>query len=317
MPETLPEKKPWAQSMLATSIVGIVLCCMAFWFGLLFVCLIPLQWVYYKTGPRPALLIGVLVMVLMAGGQLIACWIQFGNIQAMVILEIVIVCAMVIGLALLQNRAKPLPAWTRIILCYGVIVLCLAIMWLLLSFQTGMLAKLDQEMSGMMAAIGFKFDTGDTKNLWLELTLISLPIGLLVMVLINWYAATWFWRRRSVQWSANSALANFRIAEYMVWPLLFSLAGIGLGLVMELPLLLQAALSWVCLGVGFIYFLQGLGILAAAIERRRNPHGRALSLPLVCAILFTLPVINVVAAVAITLLGVLELWVRMRPATHA
>lgn len=304
-------------SMLSISI-GLLVSAIFFMTPLLFICLIPLQWVYHKTGPSAGTKSSLIAMVLMVGAQLVIYRLMFGQLTMAAAFDVALPIALVAGLMILNLRwkGKGIVAWLRIILVYFVIFVIMSPTVENMFGNSELRSQFEAMISATATSFGMPTIEKTTLDLFLELSIRLVPLLLTVLVLFNWYVTTWFWRRRSLQWSASSALANFRIAEYMVWPLLFGLAVFAASLVVKLPLLVERLSAMVSLGMILLYLLQGLGIIAAFLARRRNPISRPLPLPLVCAILFLTP-LSTVAMVVVPLLGVLEIWVRMRPVTHA
>lgn len=286
--------------------------------GMDLLCLLPLQWVYHKAGQRAGFLCGSLALGLSAGGQLAASWILLHAVGWDYWLSVGVLAPSVLALMALNGLAgKGAAPWARLLAAYAVNLAAAAGIVAWVTGDPAASAKVGDYIKSLLGLMLRAPVDADLAAATLQGMAAVLPLTLSFWVACCWYAATWFWRRRFLRWSAASALANFRIAEYMVWPLLFGLGLLVYGLAAPVPPPLRLAAQWLSLGMGFLYFLQGLGVIAYQFERRKNPGARSLPLPLVCAIPATLPLVNVVFLLGVAFLGVLELWVRMRPATHA
>jgi cytochrome c oxidase assembly factor CtaG len=234
-------------------------------------------------------------------------------------LLIAILFVLAAGLVLLNLRIhgrKP-AAWLRVLAVYALAAVVITPMVASITVDPefrSILAEVMGEMAKSLDSAGG--DEGALVSFMLDLAVRTYALGVTLFVLFCWYVVTRFRRRSPVQWRAAVALANFRIAEYVVWPLLASLAVFGAGRVVNLPPTIDIAVTVAMFGMVLLYFLQGLGIIAAWFGRLGNPGMRRMGLPLVLATLFLVPVLNFVLIVGIPLLGVLELWVSMRPATH-
>lgn len=277
-----------------------------------------LQLMFYKTGTRNALVWGVISAVLMTGARLVAYRFLGEASGSLMVFDLAVPVLSVLGLGLLNltvgGRAPA--AWIRVSAVYAAMALVITPAAAAAFADPAIKTLLGSEFTALAGSIGM----GQLDSWWVDFSLQLLvrsgALGLTVFVLFCWYAATRFQRRRPVQWFGALALANFRIAEYMVWPLLVGLAAFGAGRVASLPPTVDTAVTVFALGMLFLYSLQGLGIISAFFVRQRNPGMQRIGLPLVLAILFLVPVLNFVLLVGIPLLGVLELWIRMRPATH-
>jgi len=284
----------------------------------LIVNLILLQMYFYKTGSRNAIVCGGISLILMTGARLVAYRFlleQFGPEAAF---DVALPFALTFGLLILNLRVRGQQpaAWIRVVACYALAVaIVLPSAWLTYS-SPEIKSFLHKQMIDFGHAFGMETVDQALLDFSLDLFIKAGPLFATLVILFCWYAATRFQRRPPIQWWAGLALANFRIAEYMVWPLLVGLAGFGAGRVVSLPPAVDVGCAVLSLGMVFLYTMQGLGIVSAFFARRRNPGMRRIALPLVLAILFLMPFVNVALLVALPLMGVLEIWIRMRPATH-
>lgn len=149
----------------------------------------------------------------------------------------------------------------------------------------------------------------------LRMGLSMLPLVISFMVLGNALLAQWMYVRRTARsWSVVKPLSQFRVPPVLVWGFLLGFAGLVLELVVKLPdtytmvLLLVAQTFWL------LYFIQGLGIVSALLERKKL--GRIV-LPLLVVLVLTVPYLNVAIVLLLALLGVLELWINFRPSADA
>lgn len=106
-------------------------------------------------------------------------------------------------------------------------------------------------------------------------------------------------------------VAQFRLSDAYVWPLIGSLAVILLGLVVELGALELAAWN---AGVTllFLYGVSGIGVLQYFLRRFRVPRGMRVLLAILLAILVLSPRANLAVFILIPGLGVSEIWLKYR-----
>ncbi len=282
------------------------------------VVLVLLQLIFYKAGSQRALVWGVIAVVLMTGTRFFAYRFLLEGTPAVMTFDIVMPIVSVVALWLLNLRVQghAMAAWIRVATVYAFIALVLTPATIQTFTDPAFKTMLSTVFSAMESSFGLEAGKGTLMAFSLDILIRTGALWLTLMVLFCWYAATRFQRRKPVQWYAALALANFRIAEYMVWPLLVGLAVFGAGRVGLVPPAVDMVVTIFTLGMVFLYFLQGLGIISTFFGRQRNPGMQKLGLPLVLAILFLAPVINLVLLAGIPLLGVLELWISMRPVTH-
>jgi hypothetical protein len=260
----------------------------------------------------------VISVILMTGTRLLAYRFLSEGTPNGIAFDLGVPVLSVLALALLNLRigGRALAPWMRVGAAYALLALFITPAAAAAFADPKLQAILTEEFGALAQSLGLEQMDGYWLRFSLDLLVRSGALGMTLFVLFCWYAATRFQRRAPVQWYAGLALANFRIAEYMVWPLLVGLAAFGAGRVTAMSPPLDTAVTVFALGMVLLYLLQGLGIIAAWFSRQRNPGMQRMGLPLVLAILFLVPVLNFVLLAGIPLLGVLELWIRMRPATH-
>jgi hypothetical protein len=233
------------------------------------------------------------------------------------LIAILLVLGTGLAIPLLRINGRRPSAWLRILAVYALAAAVVTPMVADAAADPEFKVILKEALAGMSGGAELSdADSAAFMEMMVALSVRSYPLGITLFVLFCWYVMARFRRRQPVQWRASAALAKFRIAEYVVWPLLASLATFGAGRVVQYPPAIDIAVTVTMLGLVLLYFFQGLGIVCARLERSEIPGMRRMGLPLVLAILFLVPVLNFVLVVGLPLLGVLELWIRMRPATH-
>ncbi len=132
-----------------------------------------------------------------------------------------------------------------------------------------------------------------------------------LLLAFSWWAGSLIGARSARRPSGVTRLQDFRLPEGYVWPLIGSLALVGLGQLVPTGAVDFAAWN-LALIMLFLYGLVGLGILRFLLARAGTPGGLWVGLVLMLVILAFIPRVNLAMAILIPGLGVSETWIKYR-----
>lgn len=130
-----------------------------------------------------------------------------------------------------------------------------------------------------------------------------------LVVCASWWLGTNIGNR--TRGASPRQLVDFRLPDWLAWPLIVSWAVVLLGIVTD-----TGALDFAAWNVGlvllFTYAMQGIGILHALLERRGSGPGVKSLLGVALVVLLFWPGVNLIIIVGLPGLGVSEIWIKFR-----
>ncbi len=141
--------------------------------------------------------------------------------------------------------------------------------------------------------------------------------GFFLMIYLNWYIGTHMGRRtqfgsvRLAAFQDRLRPEGLKMPDYMIWLLLVSWGSVILSLYVEIGPL-QYVVWNLALVVGFLYGLQGIGIVQYLMRKRSVSRGLRYVLIIAVVALLFVPVANLVVLIGFPLFGVSETWIHYR-----
>ena len=294
--------------------------------------LVPLQIVRVRRGGKAFLLACGFALLATFGVRLALSGRTLGPAsRPFLLLELVLLLCLVGGLAWLQlpelsGRPARLPGGRAARLLAAAAAAGLVSIPLILYLRasqafTGTLAQIFSTLAGVLnqvSAQGLDLKPGEqlVKPEQLQamvgsMLLRSYLADYVLLLAFSWWVGSLIGARSAGKPSGVSRLQDFRLPEGYVWPLIGSLALLGLGqLVPTGPADIAA---WnLALIMLFLYGLAGLGILRFLLARAGAPGGLWAGLILMLVVLAFIPRVNLAIAILIPGLGVSETWIKYR-----
>ncbi len=130
-----------------------------------------------------------------------------------------------------------------------------------------------------------------------------------IMISCSWFIADAIQRRRNRR--DQFKLANFKVPEIMIWPLIITLAIVFLDVFIGMSwfgyIMWNSAFVMV-----FLYGLHGIGLIKYLLNRYEVPGSGRRLIAISIFVVLLLPGINLILLIGVPVLGVSELWIRYR-----
>jgi hypothetical protein len=306
--------------------------------------LIPLQVLYIRRGKKSfgwaAVLSSVLIIVIglvltrrWTTGEALTSATALSLQMPSLVFELAVVVLMIGGLALIQlpemNPELRLPRYprvTRLVLVTGITGILSVPVILYLTGNEAFTATIEEFFTAIVQATNSAISSSQSETLSVAVQPIQVDalLGFISMILRRtylfyyfliltfcWWLGTIIGARSMGKQPGLTRVADFKLPDRYVWPLIASLALVVLNLV--IPARPLEILAWnALLMLGFLYGISGLGIIRFLLRKRNVRPGVRWLLFIGIIILAMTPRFGIVVFILIPGLGVSEVWLKYR-----
>jgi hypothetical protein len=290
--------------MLLSALAAVLL----FYSGLFaFLFAVPVQVTFTRRGPEQGivstLLTGALIVVIHAL-QVLQLEAAADGTLGLLLLDALMPLGMLAGVTIL-NVDRSHPWWLRLLFGAAVAVAAaIPSLRLLAQAATGE-GPLGEQLAGMLAMIGVQ----ENPDVWLravqQLVFNSVGLGLTAAI-----AATW-WMGRGIVFRSYGLVQSLRVArvpDTLVWAVIAGLALVVTSWLGERAML--SAIGWnILLVSGFLYGIQGTGLVQHVLRRRGMSAAGERWVVTVALMLLFIPGINLIVTAGLPLFGLSEVWI--------
>jgi hypothetical protein len=133
-------------------------------------------------------------------------------------------------------------------------------------------------------------------------------VGLLVMLLVNWYLGVWLAHRFSTGVPGPPRVDRFVVPPQGIWVLIASAAGVMVSLVTEIAVVEPVAWNLALVALLF-YALEGIGVGRYLLRRYQVSQGLRMLIAVGVIVLLFIPGVNLIVLLGLPGLGVSEIWI--------
>jgi len=296
--------------------------------------LIPLQIVLIRKGRKSFAITLVLALTFIIAVKLILLGrMQVPAVAPFLLVEIATVLSLMGGLVLIQLpelspgfESYRLPRVLRLLIATGVAGALSAPVILYLRGNEEFILGMQEIFSALASNLNRAFSEAETFNLLsgsglfeaeslMQISstflLRSFLFDYFLLLTFSWWLGTIIGARTVGKKHGLTRVADFKLPDTYVWPLIVSL-GLVLGTLL-LPVEFLEILAWNSLLIlAFLYGIVGVGILRFLLKKLKIPMGFRWLLILAIIILAMTPRINFVILILVPGLGVSETWLKYR-----
>jgi hypothetical protein len=168
--------------------------------------------------------------------------------------------------------------------------------------------SLNAFLERQFAALGASSDASFMAETAEQVLANTYGVGMLVMLLVNWYLGVWLAHRFSTGVPAPPRVDRFVVPSHGIWVLIASAAGVMLSLVTEVSVVEPVAWNLALVALLF-YGLEGIGVGRYLLRRYRVSQGMRMLIAAGAIVLLFIPGVNLIVLLGLPGLGVSELWI--------
>ena len=168
--------------------------------------------------------------------------------------------------------------------------------------------SLNAFLERQFAALGVSSDAALMAEMAQRVLANTYGVGLLVMLLVNWYLGVWLAHRFSTGVPEPPRVNGFVVPPQGIWVLIGSGVGVLLSLVTELAFV--EPLAWNLALVALLFYaLEGIGVGRYLLRRYQVSQGLRMLIAVGVIVLLFIPGVNLIVLLGLPGLGVSELWI--------
>lgn len=226
------------------------------------------------------------------------------SLVQLMLLDAMMPVGLLAGMAV-YNLYRQYPWWLRLLAGGAIGVLGAVPSLRILAQASEGSGPLGEQLTAMVEMLGVQQDTDAFVSMIRRVAVSTVGVGITAALAANVWLGIGMVRRR---FGGSQSLRSARVPDWMVWVVIAGLASVLAAWALEVRAL--EAPGWNLLLVGaFLYGLHGVGLVQHLLVRRGMPVHAERWVVTVALMLLFVPGINVVAMVALPLIGMSEVWV--------